>query len=303
MRGRRRPASPAALASLLACLLAAAGAGPAAPAPPAAAPASPAVTTPPPPAPRPAPALAPRPLAPGGEGPEVVEPFFALVLRIIADDSLGTWTQRDLRRLLLAGGRRTRLPLRRIRSLSRWAVLPAAAAHRDGAVAARRWRLELTREVALPMPYDILGYHPGTLLLSRVVEATEWDLGGPNLHVPEGDGPAVVPLADLRVLCLDAGWVAMDVDAVVDRLLGSRLDDSWLTGFALVRAGGSLRGLGLARSRDGRKLLGEMDFPADAIRPQGDAVARAISRWVRPWCEPGERERWWLSDSGSGSAP
>ena len=219
-------------------------------------------------------------------GPEVRDPFFVFVLEALAGDSLGVWSGEALRRRVAASGRESRLPLERIRELERRAARPDEVEARRGVAVSRIWRLVFDENLKLPMPYSILGYHPGSLFLSRELVLSEWRLGARPLQVVRPDTQLSVQAAELAVFRLDTGWIVLDADALLDKLLGKKLDDSWTMGFALGRVDGRLQGLGLAYGRKGRKLYGEIDFREDRILPHGRPLALALSRLCRPWTEP-----------------
>ncbi|NTV04849.1 hypothetical protein HGA89_08100, partial [bacterium] len=121
--------------------------------------------------------------------PEVRDPFFAFCVALAEGDSLGVWSGPELAARIAATGRRSKLPVEMIVRIERREVpLPLQPAHR-GRHAARRWRVELDGDLARPLPYSILGYHPGTLHVSRVLEALEWVLPGTSVRVDGPDGP------------------------------------------------------------------------------------------------------------------
>lgn len=229
--------------------------------------------------------------APANGAPEIREPFFAIVIAIAEGDSLGVWTGPELRARVRASGRRSRLPVERIVRLERREAAPAEAETRDGARRARTWRLELDRPLATPMPYDILGYHPGSLRLSREIVLGEWRLGDVNLHLPgKGQEPGRdFAVAGLLVLRLEQGWLVLDADALVDRLLGAALDDTWTEGIALARVDGERAAVALGQNRDGRPLSGEFDLRQDKVLPHGRPRARALSGYGRPFCAAPDR--------------
>ncbi len=234
--------------------------------------------------------------APAPAAPEIREPFFAIVIAIAEGDSLGVWTGPELRARVRASGRRSRLPVERIVRLERREAAPAEDETRDGARRARTWRLELDRPLVTPMPYDILGYHPGSLRLSREIVLGEWRLGDLNLHLPgNGKEPGRdFTVAGLFVLRLEQGWLVLDADGLVDRLLGAALDDTWTEGIALARVDGERAAVALGQNRGGRPLSGEFDLRQDKVLPHGRPRARALSGYGRPFCAvPDQAARAW----------
>lgn len=230
-------------------------------------------------------------------GPEIRDPFFQFCIEIIENDSTGVWTRADLEAYVAASGRPTSLPLERVVSLERLAVPDSLRRHRRFAVADRRFELELDADLELPLPFSILGYHPGDLHVSRRVTMTEWDFGDHGLRLDEGrDGkPYGLGAEGLTALTVDAGWVVLDVDGWLDKMLGRKLDDTWIELFVVgrvVRAADprdlGLQGLALGRARNGRALAGSFDFRRDKVLPNGEPAARAFSGLVRPLLAPYE---------------
>ena len=236
----------------------------------------------------------PAPAAPAAE-PEVRDPFFAFCVALAEGDSLGVWTGQELTARFAATGRRSKLPVETLVSLERREVpLPLQPTRRDRR-ATRRWRVELDADLARPLPYSILGYHPGTLHVSRVLEALEWVLPGSAVRVDGDDGPEL-RVGAMHALRLEVGHVILDADGLVDKLLGKKLDDTWTEAFVLARVDGAadarengLNGVALGRARNGRPLSGAFDFRRDEVLPNGRPAARALSGLCRPVVAPYEQ--------------
>jgi hypothetical protein len=182
--------------------------------------------------------------------------------------------------------RQSRLPLEHFQSLERRTATGREIESRRGAHVERIWRLTLDGKIHMSLPYSILGYHPGSLFVSQVLEVSEWRLGERNLHVPQDGGVSVIPASNLIVLRIDSGWIVLDVDGWLDKLLGRKLDDCWTQGFAICRQEGRMCGLTLSVNRNLQPLYGEFDFYADEILPMGRPVARGIHMLCRPWVTP-----------------
>jgi hypothetical protein len=241
-----------------------------------------------------------EPVAPGPDALpsnlEIREPLYELLVAIARDDSLGVWDAPALKTYVCASGRPSRLPLDHLVSVERRAAAPPEDEPRGGARVGRIWRVTLDRDLDLPMPYSILGYHPGTLRIARRLVFSEWRLGDVNLRIANGDSNAVLQVAGLFVFRLDAGWLILDADALVDRMLGGMLDDTWTDGLAFGRCDGVLIGLGLGRSRRLRPIYGEFDFRADKVRAHGRPLASRLSSFARQWTTPpaGAPSRAWV---------
>jgi len=226
---------------------------------------------------------------------ELRDPFFRFTFGMIAIDSVGVWTRADLDRYITASGEPTRLPLDRIVSIERRVAVGAERERRLGSIVERIWRIELTEAFAVPMPYSILGYHPGSLRISHELILSEWYLGSPDLEFTIDGRERRFTTAGLITLRVDAGYLVLDADGWLDALLGKKLDDAWTVGFAFGRLNGRLVGIGITVGRDGRKTYGELDFAKDEIVAHGRPPARALSYYCRPWTAPprGQPDRAW----------
>jgi len=235
--------------------------------------------------------------APVEDGPEIKDPFFEFMVNLVEGDSLGVWSRDDILAYISMSGRLSKLPVERVVSVSRDIVLLEQAQMAYHFPARRALRLELDADLSLPLPYSILGYHPGTLHVSRVVETVEWDLLSATLRLrDDGDEPTRVWVPSIKAMGLKSGHVVLDVDGWVDRLLGKKIDDTWIEGFVLARVSGApdqedngLNGLVLGRSRKNRPLSGSFDFRHDKVFPNGRPVAQALARYCRHWVAPANK--------------
>ncbi len=207
------------------------------------------------------------------QGPEVREPFFAFLLAAARGDSLGVWNGAALQEYAADQGRPSRFPMEMIRNLSRRRPTPDENRSWPRSAVKAVWELELTEDLDRDLPYSILGYHPGALRGSRRMLLTEVQLGA--LAVVGEQGPVTV--SDVLLFRLDRGHLLLDVDGLVDRLLGKALDDSATLGFVLARHRSALLGLAVSVGKDGRRIYGEFDFRRDKVLPNGRPVAQALS--------------------------
>ena len=97
--------------------------------------------------------------------------------------------------------------------------------------------------------------------------------------------------------------MVLDVDYLVDKILGRYLDDTWTEAFLISRIDEApepedlgLHGMALGRSRKGRPVSGAFDFSQDKVLPNGRPVAKVLSAyartWVAPWKEPEGSRAW-----------
>jgi len=221
-------------------------------------------------------------------GPEIKDPFFRLLMEILQSDTLGIWAQDDIRTYVERTGGECKLPIERVHHIERRRARGEEAESRRGAKVVNIWRVVLTDPLNLPMPYSVLGYHPGSLVVSREFCFSEWYLGGPNIHVASEGEVTVHSAHGLKALRLDTGWIILDVDGWLDKLLGGRLDDAWTQGFAVGRIDGELYGISIGVNQKLRPLSGDFDFREDKIYPEPRPISRSLHFYVRPWMAPPE---------------
>jgi hypothetical protein len=216
------------------------------------------------------------------------DPFYAFLVAVTEGDSLGIWTQRRLQAFLADCGKESRLPLEHIQSLERRPAMLAEAEQRRGQEVARIWRVTLDEPMDFTLPYSILGYEPGSVSFARVITFSEWRLGACNIHAPGEGTVSVIPVTDLTIFRLDSGWIVLDIDGWLDKLLGCKLDDCWTQGFAICRQDGRFRALALSCNRQLKPICGEFDFYTIKVTPLGSPVGRGMHVYVRPWVLPPE---------------
>jgi hypothetical protein len=218
--------------------------------------------------------------------PEVRDPLFQFFLELIEEDRLGRWTQAEVQAYIQDTGRPSRLPADKVAWVERRTASGPERQKRRGERVDRVWTLALTEPLKIPMPYSILGYHPGSLVVSERLVMSEWSLGEPNLHVAKDGVVQIFPTTLTTALRFDRGWVVLDADALIDKLLGNKLDDFWTEGFAFCRVQGQLFGLAAGRGRNRQALFGEFDLRRDKVISRSGPVAKGLSRYVRPWLAP-----------------
>ncbi|MFN2371302.1 MAG: hypothetical protein ABR506_09130 [Candidatus Krumholzibacteriia bacterium] len=218
---------------------------------------------------------------------QVKEPVFAWIFSLVEADSLGAWTPADVQAFADAWDHPSDFPLDKLVSVRREALPDSAQTIRDGLVCDRRVVVELAApRLEMPMPYAILGYHPGTLSFGSPLVAREWRAGTWAVDVRSGGGTRRSGVEGLVVFEIVTGWTVLDVDGWLDSLLGGKLDDSATVGLAVARGGGRLLGVGNSIGREGRFIFGEMDFRAGTIAPHGRPLARAMAGLARRWSDP-----------------
>ena len=215
--------------------------------------------------------------------PTVSEPLFGFLLKVANGDSLGTWTGQDISDFAEERGRRSKFPLDQIISVSRRRPLEQEQVRWPAGRLTAMWELKLIENLDRPMPYSILGYHPGSLRVSGTLVMSELFLGDRTFLLKGKADPAPRRLNGIRALRLDVGSVVLDADAIPDALLGGNLDDAWSLGFGLARDGDRQVGLAVSIRRDGGAIFGEFDFANDKIMKSGSPLGSQLSRFCREW--------------------
>jgi hypothetical protein len=204
--------------------------------------------------------------------PDVTDPVFAFMVSMLDRDEYGSVYHEHFAKAVASSGRQSRIPHEVIRAVRR---APGLQAH-SGWV-----RAEFTGALDVPVPYSILGYHPGSLQSSQVVTLEEWRIGRtlvPNVAV---EGAPALELEDVTLWGVVDGEIWLDIDGWVDVLLGGRLDDTYVVGVALIRFRGERLALALGFNREGAGQSGVLDVRADKIRFPSPAELKVIARDLR----------------------
>jgi len=223
---------------------------------------------------------------------QVKEPVFAWVFTLVEADSLGAWDAADLQAFSAGWEQPSDFPLERLVSFRREELPEARRIVREGLVCDRLVTITLdTPRLDMPMPYSILGYHPGTLSFGSPVVVREWRVGDREVTVRESGGSRRALVRGLVVFEVVDGWTILDVDGWLDSLLGRNLDDAATVGFAVTRGEGRIFGVGNSVGREGRFIYGELDFREGTVAPHGRPLARAVAGLVRRWSDPPAERR------------
>jgi hypothetical protein len=212
------------------------------------------------------------------------DPLFALFAGLLDAGAFGELEPARLDSIVTAAGG-SRMAYRRIRSITRQPL------DLQG-----RSRLTITfgRDVRLPVPYAVLGYHPGQLVATREVVLEECSLGRQTFRVPGEGGMEDVTVDDLHLFGVREGKLQADVDAWLDWLMGDDADDIEIGGMLLLRRDGRRFGVAFGRTRKGQGRSGVFDLTGDELLFPVPRAYLVIGRLMR--------ERW--EDSvRQGSAP
>jgi len=200
--------------------------------------------------------------------PRVKDPVFAVLVGLVAADHYGALTRGRLESHLGPRAQASRLPYREMREVSRMPEEPAPTS----AVT-----IVLDRPLKLPIPYSILGYHPGSVEGGPACVFREWSLGAIGM----AHGGTRLELTDVRLFGLREGRLFVDIDGWLDRLAGRLLDDSDLEGLALFRHEGRWLGIGFGHNPRGEPRSGLFDFARDRVVLPLPGEMRTVARFLR----------------------
>ena len=220
--------------------------------------------------------------------PEIRDPVFSVLLALVNEDYTGTVKGEHLKREVKRSGRTTRMPVNYLREIRR--TVTEGDPRAEVALVSKKG-------LDLAIPYKILAYHPGRVRVSAVVELDEWNLGTIRIDANQ-DEPAVV-LEDVHLWGLKRGTVELDVDGWLDRMLGPKLDDTRVLGFALFRHEGEWIGLAMGYNRWGKGRSGSFSFRGDKIlfpnpghfKAAGTFLRGRLERLMPPPAGPSRRSR------------
>ncbi len=216
----------------------------------------------------------------------ILEPFFAFVIGMAEADSVGVWRGADLTAFADFRGRPSRLPVARLATLERRRPADGTAGRYPGVAVRAEWVITFDGPLDFPLPYSIVGYHPGSLRVSATLRLAELAPQDLTLSWRRKRETFTHAVGEVRVFAFEGGYLLLDADAVVDKLLGELLDDAWTIGFVTARDGRHPIGLSVMYGRDLRQLYGEFDFATDGIEPNGRPLASALAAAARRWLDP-----------------
>jgi hypothetical protein len=200
---------------------------------------------------------------------DVRDPVFATLLGLLNENRYGCVSAQALGQEVRRTGRRTLLPYQRLKRLVR---RPAPGG--GNALVT----IEFEDRLRVPVPYRILFfYRPGHVWSEALLEATEWRLGA--IEPSGGGSPAAV--ADVCLFALTSGRAGVDIDGWLDRLLGGRLDDMSVDGFATFTYNQGTWGLALGKSPSGARRSGLFDFTGDRIAYPAPPALKSVVRALR----------------------
>jgi hypothetical protein len=184
---------------------------------------------------------------------EVKDRFFAYLIGLAEADAYGKLSTEDIGSALGDFGGKTRVPFELVTEIER----RRGERGKPGVV-----RISFLEELKTPVPYSILGYHPGSVRADTAVTFHEWYLPEKSIWVGEGSR---ITLTRIHVYGTADGWAVVDIDAWIDKLLGGRLDDTWLVVLALFRYDEAWHGIAAGYGPGGEGRSGVFNFKTNNI--------------------------------------
>jgi hypothetical protein len=92
---------------------------------------------------------------------------------------------------------------------------------RDPVTGAQRVGLEFRQAQSIPVPFSLLFYHPGSIVVER---ALSWQVSRSSSEDP-GPPPRMSPVYDLALV---QGSLLADIDGWLETLFSSFLEDTWI---------------------------------------------------------------------------
>ena len=183
----------------------------------------------------------------------VKDRFFAYLIGLAEADAYGNLGNEDIGEALGDFSGKTKVPFELISEIERRRGEPGE----PGVVS-----ISFLEGLKTPVPYSILGYHPGSVVADTVVSFYEYYLPRKSIRVAED---SLVTLKQIHVFGTYRGWVVVDIDAWVDKMLGGRLDDTWLVVLALFKYEGDWHGIAAGYGPGGEGRSGVFNFKTNNI--------------------------------------
>ena len=206
----------------------------------------------------------------------VRDPVFAILAGLVSTGCYGTMTEERLERELHRLGTKTNLPYRSVVAVTR---LPVQAGYTS------RVTVSFDGPLDLPVPYSILGYHPGSFTASEVCNFREWEFPGMQLVETSGTGKdsrtRTIQLEEVHLFALETGEIWIDIDALIDKLLGGAIDDTRVTALVLCKYKGEWLGIATGYGRDQEGRSGILSLKEDKILFPTPDELKGVGRQLR----------------------
>jgi hypothetical protein len=183
----------------------------------------------------------------------VKDPLFALMLGVIDADLYGVVSQAEVDSIVTAEGG-SKLPYQVFTRMRRRPASDGADSYVE---------IQLAEAVDRPIPYSLLGYNPGSIRSSQRLDFLHFAVGRRSYLVEMDDAEQEITIENANLFVIAEGFMEMDFDGWLDRLLGSKLDDMQVMAFLTFQWKDQRYSLGMGMNNKGRGKTGAFDFVAD----------------------------------------
>ena len=184
---------------------------------------------------------------------EVKDRFFAYLIGLAEADAYGAIGTDDLGEALGEFAGKTRVPFHLINKIERLRGEPGEP---------NRVSISFLEQIKTPVPYSILGYHPGSVVADTTVRLHEFYLPRKSIWLSKEEQAR---LTQIHVFAVYEGWAVVDIDGWLDKLLGGHLDDTWLIVFGLFKYEGVWHGIAAGYGPSGEGRSGVFNFKTNKI--------------------------------------
>ncbi len=200
---------------------------------------------------------------------QVFDRFYSYLIGLVNANTCGVIDGNLLGNVLDGHRSKTAIPFDTIQEIRRECV--SGSAVRDVSITFKG-------DLHTPVPYDILGYHPGSVAASHMISFREWYMPAQNIGAGSADP---VELSQVYVFGVYDGWTVVDIDTWVDKLLGGFLDDTRITIMALFKYKGEWHGMAAGYGPSGEGRSGIFNFQRNKILFPTPQEMQAIAPYFR----------------------
>ncbi len=202
----------------------------------------------------------------------VHDPIFGFLVGLLESGRYGIVPVGYLDEIMHEEDHRTNIPYKLIREVTRV----------DDPDGPHAWvRIRFHEPLRVPVPYSMLGYHPGNLVATTEVVLLEWQLGDVQLPVRSRDGRRWVGAQNVTIWGVVSGRIVLDIDGLIDAILGGKLDDTDIITLGLFDYEGDRFALAAGFNDDGQGRSGALDLGTDKIRFPAPDEFKVIGRELR----------------------
>lgn len=184
---------------------------------------------------------------------KVKDPFYRYLIGLINADICGKVDSDILSSVLSKYRAKTSIPFELIEQISRSC---------ESSEAPCQVSISFKGNLKASVPYSILGYHPGSVRASEVVDFIEWRIPKKTIWLGENRH---VDLTDIHLFAPRQGWAIIDIDAWIEKVTFGLIDDTRIVGLGLFRYKGEWYGLATGYDPQGNGRSGIFSFSENKI--------------------------------------